>query len=555
MLAEKRTIVMEYIDGPTLSRFRKDFVMGERQAAQILEKLASAVSHAHEQGVIHRDLKPANVLLCWKDHGGGAKQDLDQAIPKLTDFGLARIVEEDYLTRTGDILGTPAYMAPEQTVGQANLVGPGADIYGLGAILYELLVGTPPHVSDDPVATLIAVREREPLAPRAIRAELSRDIETICLKCLRKLPKDRYARAADLQSDLLAFLDGRPIAARPLSSLVLAMRWSRRHKPVVLAAFTSLALFLTIIVGSLWTAATERKLRQLADQAKQQAMLSEQEIAAEAARANRALAVNQEHFDVALYQVLTLAQLMAWRQFSGQEPKLEDYHRKIDEVVKQICATYLNSLPPPEQWTFREAHMVCRYVEMMYVLGKPDQFVVWQERLESIAHRIEQESPKDASLYDFLDRHNFVLWNHKANIGQLQLSGQHGEKSANAVLSRLEFDPDDLHQLRRCTYVFMIAGQSYSRAGDHESAVRVANKSLSVHRQLLSKAEATEEDKVSFLDKLIMHRQILVDGKHTEANEHVEEFHSLASEFEPSSEFYGRVQGIVERFNAIQGPP
>ncbi len=173
------------------------------------------------------------MLLCWPSQVGEAKRDVEQAVPKLTDFGLARIIEEDYLTRTGDLLGTPAYMAPEQTVGQANLVGAAADVYGLGAILYELLVGTPPHVSDDPVATLLAVREREPLAPRAIRPELSRDIETICLKCLRKMPKDRYAGAVDLRNDLIAFLDGRPISARPLSPLVLALRWSRRHKPLV----------------------------------------------------------------------------------------------------------------------------------------------------------------------------------------------------------------------------------------------------------------------------------------------------------------------------------
>ncbi len=261
------TLVMEFVDGPTLSHWRSGKIVNERQVALLVEQLALAVQHAHEQGVVHRDLKPSNILLSLPKENNEQSSDLEGVVPKLSDFGLARIIGEQHLTQTGDMLGTPAYMAPEQTLGVVTAIGPAADIYGLGAIMYDLLTGTPPHVAQDPLSTLILVREREPVAPRLLRPELSRDLETICLKCLRKPVGDRYESAAELAADLRAFLEGRVIKARPLGIAATALRWCRRHKLLTTALSALAATIVALIVGSLEFARTELNLRQKADAA------------------------------------------------------------------------------------------------------------------------------------------------------------------------------------------------------------------------------------------------------------------------------------------------
>src|SRR5262249_7986681 len=171
-----------------------------RRAAELVERLARAVSHAHEHGVVHRDLKPGNVLLTATGE------------PKLTDFGLAKRIDTDAdLTRTGTICGTPSYMAPEQAAGKAREIGPAADIWALGAILYELLTGRPPFRGATVLDTLNQVRTVDPVPPARLVGRLPRDLETICLKCLRKEVARRYASALELADDLGRFLRGEPV--------------------------------------------------------------------------------------------------------------------------------------------------------------------------------------------------------------------------------------------------------------------------------------------------------------------------------------------------------
>ena len=216
------------------------------KAADLVETLARAVHYAHQHGIIHRDLKPGNVLLT------------DTSEPKITDFGLAKRQDAaspgrqpgEALTASGAILGTPAYMAPEQAGGQRGLIGPATDVYALGAILYELLTGRPPFEAANPVDIVFKVVTEEPVPPRRLDPKVPRDLEAVCLKCLQKDPERRYPTAEFLADDLERFLQGEPTQARPMSGGQRFRRWAWRRR-WWLAGGTVAALLLLLLTCSL----------------------------------------------------------------------------------------------------------------------------------------------------------------------------------------------------------------------------------------------------------------------------------------------------------------
>jgi WD40 repeat protein/serine/threonine protein kinase len=249
---------MEYVDGGSLARRQRGAPLAARRAAELVQTLAQAMHHAHQQGIVHRDLKPANVLLTT------------DGVPKITDFGLAKgLGSEAGQTEPGAILGTPSYMAPEQAEGNNHEIGPVTDVYGLGAILYELLTGRPPFSGTCATDTLHQVRCQEPVPPSRLKPKIfekgdcpreqrgtvpffPRDLETICLKCLQKEPHHRYASALTLAEDIQRCLSGEPILARPVSGTERLWRWCRRNPALaaatgMAAAFLLLAAFVSTI--------------------------------------------------------------------------------------------------------------------------------------------------------------------------------------------------------------------------------------------------------------------------------------------------------------------
>jgi serine/threonine-protein kinase len=217
-------LVLEYLEGGDLETALTGRLLSPREAAQILEPLARAAHHAHHHGVIHRDIKPGNVLLTHYRRLPGNQVDL--GTPKLADFGLARCLGDAVgLTRTGVIVGTPAYMAPEQVLGNKALIGPATDVHGLGALLYRMLTGMPPFLGDDSLSVGEQVLHHLPPPPSRLNPEVPADLDAICLRCLQKEPADRFSTAAELADALTRFLAGQPLPARTGTSQRQRPRW------------------------------------------------------------------------------------------------------------------------------------------------------------------------------------------------------------------------------------------------------------------------------------------------------------------------------------------
>jgi WD40 repeat protein/tRNA A-37 threonylcarbamoyl transferase component Bud32 len=264
-------LALEYVGGGSLAQRLAERPPTPRQAAAWVEQAARAVAYAHGRGVIHRDLKPSNLLL-----------GEDGAV-KVCDFGIAKVLAAPGLTATDQVMGTPEYMAPEQAA--AGPAGPAADLYALGAVLYALLTGRPPFRAATGLGTLAEARERDPVRPRLLRPEAPRDLETICLKCLEKDPRRRYAGAAELADDLRRFLDGEPVRARAVGPAGRALRWARRRPGT---AGLLLGLLATAAAGLglvLWQWGEALRQRGLAEQR----ALGEAEARHEADRARGAL--------------------------------------------------------------------------------------------------------------------------------------------------------------------------------------------------------------------------------------------------------------------------
>jgi len=265
--ASEPVLVMEFVEGMTLSKWQQGQPIAPADAAEILLAIAAALDHAHSNGVIHRDLKPSNILLQSATPRVLPRGDGNNLLLKLSDFGLAKISGDCSLTSTGEKPGTPGYMAPEQ-LSADDQCSASSDIYSAGVLLYELLTGRPPFIASDPGMVLLLLKTTDPTPPRLLLPTIPVDIETICLKCMCREPEGRYQTAAALSRDLQCFFDGRPISAKPPGLLEEFRKWARRNRTLATLLITTLAGLTTTCVLSLVALNGHIAARKFADEAK-----------------------------------------------------------------------------------------------------------------------------------------------------------------------------------------------------------------------------------------------------------------------------------------------
>jgi serine/threonine-protein kinase len=411
-------LVLELIEGANLAQRIAGTPQMTEWSAELVETLARAIHAAHQQGVVHRDLTPANVLLT------------SDGSPKITDFGLAKLVVGggELRTQTGELLGTPSYMAPEQAMSRHAAIGPATDIYALGAILYELLTGRPPFKAELPLETLRQVIADEPVAPSRLRPKLPKDLETICLKCLQKEPAQRYSDALALALDLRRFLDGRPILARPNGMVERSWRWCKRNRSVARLLALVIALLAIIAVGS--TVAAVR-LKRSRDEARRQHDIAElnfrdarQAVDDALTRVAESTLLHAPGLQPLRKQLLedALKYYQGFLRRLGEQPGVQielasaldrvaqitaeigskqqalDYRRKARGIYQALAADH-----PRERGLMRGlARSIAAVAQLRGEAGQRAEAVTDYQEALRIQHRLVQERPRDEDAWDDL---------------------------------------------------------------------------------------------------------------------------------------------------------
>ncbi|HYT90916.1 MAG TPA: serine/threonine-protein kinase, partial [Gemmataceae bacterium] len=450
---------LEYVDGGSLQNKLSAGPMPMREAARLIAVLARAMHHAHEKKIVHRDLKPANILLTT------------EGTPKITDFGLAKRLEDTgEQTGTGAILGTPTYMAPEQAQGRNKDIGPAVDVYALGAILYDLLTGKPPFRGETVLDTLQLVQFVEPVPPRRLQPKVSRDLETICLKCLEKEPSRRYPSAAALADDLERFLNGEPIKARPTPVWERVLKWVKRRPTAAALIGVSAAAVLALMVGGFVVADREHGLRLTAE--RQEAIAKKQKEEAERQR-QRADGHLQQAF-LAGDELLNRAS-----KALANQPRLDTVRRDLLEKARRFYERFfeVEGDTPEVRWQTGLAHL--RVGDIQEQFGEYGPALKSYDTSLALLRTLPEAFPTEARHLDALAGVN----SNRANVLQaLDRDAEAGTayEEAMRVYRRLVWkSPEPRYQ-----YLFAAASGGWAkrleRDGQHGEAEKVYREALTL---------------------------------------------------------------------------
>jgi tetratricopeptide (TPR) repeat protein/tRNA A-37 threonylcarbamoyl transferase component Bud32 len=480
---------MKLIEGGNLSQHVEQLLGRPREAARLLAAVARAVHYAHQRGVLHRDLKPANILLAACGSADDAKPQAAW-VPYVTDFGLAKRVEKDgKLTHSGAAVGTPSYMAPEQASGKRTALTTAADVYSLGAILYELLTGRPPFRADTPLNTLAEVLHREPVPPRSVRPGIDRDLETICLKCLHKDLARRYASAAALADDLDRYLAGEPILARPVGRLERLGRWCRRNVALTAAgALAAVGLAAALVISCLFGLAERRyaaaqaraadDLRAALETAKRHA----DEAQARAAEAERERARAEESFRQAHEAVNKCLQVS---EDLAQVPGVQPLRRNLLATALSYYRTFLRQRGEDPALRGELAETYSRVALISSAMGaKTRALAAYKQALAGFQDlaRAHPEEPRWLA----------AASNTLNNIGVVQAAVSQPAAARESVRQALDLaeqlvrdHPEDRRHLRHLARVYEHVANLDGESGDHGRALERARQARTLFEQLL----------------------------------------------------------------------
>lgn len=485
---------LEFVDGPALSEKLGSQPTDPVEAAHLVIPLANALQYAHSQGIIHRDVKPANVLLT------------STGIPKLADFGLAKQQQDNSdLSRTGDVIGTPGYMAPEQARGESDITG-SVDIYGLGGVLYCALTGRPPFQAAKPVDTIIQLLEHDPVAPSRLQPGVPKDLETICLKCLRKDPTQRYATADDLAMDLKRFVNGEPIAARPVTKIERLYRWGRRKPRIAaLAASAILSVLLLTIGGPILAGviyAQKRQVEQSKIQSDQNALLAKR--SAEEASANAQLAEEnarqaQQNSKAAETQGKNAVDALKSLVFEVQrtmrdKPGLQQTRQALLGVAQDGLKRLDGSTTLTKTASIEAAGISRRLGDLNYELGRVEKaYGLYEECLNNL-----MELDKNGKLPKNGYRHNFstayeLLMSACRNLGRLSDARKYGELCLEHRRNWVKEEPDNEDVRQNLATTLGQLGALAQEQGDMDSAQQLLTESAQMRREFVERRPGQTE--------------------------------------------------------------
>lgn len=464
---------LEFVEGRSLNEEWDAQPLPPERCVEIVSTLARAMDRAHRAGIVHRDLKPANVLV------------RNDGTLKVTDFGLVKRIEDDSgQTQVGTVMGTPSYMAPEQAWGRAD-VGPLADVYALGSILYALLTGRPPFQGPNAVETLVQLRGHEPLPPSRLQPKIPKDLETICLKAIHRDPDRRYGTAEELAEDLRRFEAGEPIQARPVGVWERSVRWCRR-KPV---AAVALLLGFCLMVGSVGAAVIINDQKNIAESAQ------------ELAEVNEAKAIKKEGEAIASASAAKQARIKADENAALAGQRLKLAFASLNTVIERV-PTDLKNVPGTERFKSRVLKVLDLYFQQV---AKTD------------------ENP---------DLRDFVLARGHAKIGEYLMElgnakGAHDRfERCHKLLTRLAKEDDSTspstHSLR-LGRSYRNLGLSTERLQGSRAAQALYEKSLAERKKALENSKDPLFVKQEIAESLgHLGRVLMAQGKTKEALTHLE---------------------------------
>jgi serine/threonine-protein kinase len=469
---------MEYVGGGSLADRIGSSPWSPREAARLVETLARAIGEAHRLAIVHRDLKPANILIST------------DGIPKIADFGLAKSLDTDSgLTRTELIVGSPSYMAPEQAGHTSATIGPAADVYSLGAILYELLTGRPPFQATTVLETLQLVRSAEPNAPSRLRKKLPLDLVTICLKCLQKEPARRYLTADDLAEDLRRFDAGETIKARPVGWYERLWRWCRRE-PVV--ACLAVALLAGLIgAATQWYRAEshlEEALRQrsraeqhLKDALEQRSRAEENALKQLVAR-RRA----QQRFDAAM-KTLGDVELITKDAALLREPRLGGLRAKMHQTAlgfyKELQASLEEDASPESRSQLAEAYASAAFVTLE--LGRPEEALAAYQHSHELVEHLAAASPLDDDVQFALARSHTRIGFTYRTMGRAHdaLRSYENARAIQEPLARK--NPGTSRYQEVLSWTLSNLGVIDVELGRPSAAIRLQRQAIAIHSELV----------------------------------------------------------------------